>query len=106
MSFLHNALDEVLPIIEKGAPLISAALGQPFAGIAISALAKAFETHEYDLKSLIDKIKNASDADDKLSEAQDTFLNDKNSKDDVLSTIIRPSKFECTLKLEWPQTTS
>lgn len=95
MSFLKNALEEVLPIIEKGAPLISTALGQPVAGLAISALAKAFETHDFDLETLVDKIKTATDADDKLSEAQDTFLNK------TRLSLNSPSKMEVSLKLEW-----
>jgi hypothetical protein len=76
MTWFKEAFAELLPVIEKAAPMIASALGGPLAGtasVAVSALAKVYGSLPSDIPSLIKDIKNDSDSDTKLKNAQSLF---------------------------------
>jgi len=93
MSFFKDALLDVLPIIEKGAPILATALGSPLAGIAVSALASAFDVKNNHLPSIIDNIKSSIDPDNRLLRAETEYTS---------YFTQRPlQSAELTVKLQW-----
>jgi hypothetical protein len=67
---ITDALQDVLPIIEKNAPAIAAAFGTPLAGTAIALLCNIFDSPKSDLPALSQKINEDPQATDKLTTAQ------------------------------------
>jgi hypothetical protein len=93
MSFFKAALQDILPIIEKGAPIVASALGSPLAGVAVSALASAFDGDFKDIPGLIEHIKSSADPDGQLQEAQNQYLH---------YLTVRPlQNAKITIELQW-----
>lgn len=73
-SYILEGLQDSLPIIEKGAPVLFTALGMPWAGTAISFLAQAFDQHPFSPSGISQAIINDPDSSNKLMLAEQGFL--------------------------------
>lgn len=98
---LGEIFTEAMPIIEKFAPSLGAAIGGPFghaAGSIIPWLAKAFESDPTDLKQLVANILKDPDAETKLNKIETLHGPWLKHLIDKANNL---SKAEINIKLEW-----
>jgi hypothetical protein len=98
---LKEIFNDALPIVSKFAPSIGAAIGGPVGlatGYAIPILANAFGTHPTDLRGLVTKIINDSDAKTKLEGLEEEHGDWLCSLEDSLNNL---AKAEIHINLEW-----
>lgn len=95
-------LKAAFPIIEKTAPVLAGALGSPLAGMganfAISLLSSKFGIKPKDIEDLSHSILNDPNAEDKLTELEETFAHWFATN---TSKIPLPSNAELNIKVNW-----
>lgn len=99
---IKELFNDVLPVLEKFAPSIGAAIGGPFAlaaGYAVPLLASAFDTHPSNIKQIVEKIIQDPDA------AKMKLENMENEYGDWITSLMRSVnnllKAEVNVRLEW-----
>lgn len=68
----RQSLCDVMPIIEKAAPLVASFIGGPISGLIISLLALLVNCNPHDNENLIKKLKEDPDLYAKLSNLEST----------------------------------
>lgn len=98
---LKEVLNEALPIIEKFAPNFGNIIGGPVgvaSGVALSLLARSFNAHPSDFRSLVANILNDKEAQNKLSSLDKEHGSWLTS---LISEIKPPSSVVLSLKMDW-----
>lgn len=95
---MFDWIKDVIPIVEKSAPVIANALNSPAATFAISLLANAFGLKDENISKLPEMIKDDDECHNVLCSLERNFgalFNASNIQHFI------PKKLEVTLKLDW-----
>ena len=98
---LTELFSDVLPLIQKVAPTIGAAIGGPIglaAGYVIPVLANAFDAHPTNVKQLVSNILADPNAQSKLQDIESEHANWLSSLMDSVNNL---SHAEVNIKLDW-----
>lgn len=103
MNFWKEAFVDILPVIEKAAPIIATAIGSPMAGtasVALSVLAKVFSQQQWDIPGIVHAVTNDPEAESKLRSAQPMF------QQHMLDEWRKYLPQKLTIIAEWDKSTS
>jgi hypothetical protein len=98
----NEMFHEALPLIEKAAPMLAAALGCPYvstATLAVNLISKAFGAEKQDLPTLVKNILEDPLSQQKLAGVQSSLSNEH--KELLIDKLRLPSSAELNIKLEW-----
>lgn len=98
---IKDVFRDAIPLVEKFAPTIGAAIGGPIgaaAGAVIPILANVFDGHPNDIPGLVQRILTDSDASNKLQSLENEHHDWLCSMMDTVQSLV---KAEISIKLEW-----
>lgn len=97
IALFHEALKDVLPVIENSAPILASALGSPIAGVAIKFLEESLGIKDASIDEVQNAITKDPDISTKLNSAQESLWTYLKSN----INLTPPTKINFSVALEW-----